>query len=42
MYNARRNILPKNILDIHSIMKTFEVKTSKDKDFLLLNDEHNK
>jgi len=44
MYNARRKIfpaLPKNILDIHNILKTFEVKTSKDEDFLLLNDELN-
>jgi len=44
MYNARRKIfpaLPKNILDIHNILKTFGVTTSKNKDFLLFNDEHN-
>jgi len=43
MHNARRKIfppLPKNILEVHNILKTFEVETSKNENFLLLNDEH--
>lgn len=43
MYNARRKLfpaLPKNIQEIHDILKTFKVETSKNENFLLLNDEH--
>ena len=39
MYNARRNIFPpspKNILEVHNILKTFEVETSKNETFFVV------